>query len=187
MSGHGWDPKNQKPLDRNLWLGRVLHSRQIVTDPNSDNSINNLLECLLYQNSTLEKELKNERQKRIACEEDGKQTETIRQLLREKANLEYQLQQKEQLKTTVQAQSNNVVMTEFIRKLQTVNTGAKNELECEKRRRMAAEEALSKGRINQRQIIEQLQREKASLEYQLRQQSQELRVQEKSQCCCIVM
>jgi len=190
VSGHGWDQKNQKPLDRNLWLGRVLHSKQIIAEPKSDKTTNYLLECLLFQNSKLEKELKSERQKRIACEEDGKQTETIRQLLREKANLEYQLQQKEQLRAIpVQPQGNNVAMAEIMRKLQTVNTNVKYELEVEKRRRMVAEEALSKGRVNQTQIIEQLRRENTNLIlnlYQL-QQSEERRIQEKSECCCIVM
>lgn len=187
MSGHGWDPKNQKPLDRNLWLGRVLNCRQIITDRNSEKSINNLLECLLFENSALKKELKSERQKRIACEEDGKQTKTIRHLLREKAHLEHQLEQKEKLKTTALPQSNNDAMTQIITKLQNVNTNTKYELEVEKRRRIAAEEALSKGLIDQRQIIEQLQSEKSNLEYQLHQLSEELTIQEKSQCCCVVM
>lgn len=188
MSGHGWDQKNQKSLDRNLWLGRVLHNRQIIAEPNSDNTKNNLLECLLFQNSKLEKELKSERQNRIACEEDGKQTASSCYGRRPIWNIN--CSRRKQLRATpIQTRDNNVAMAEIMRKLQTVNTNAKYELEVEKRKRMAAEEALSKGSLNQTRIIEQLRKENANLILNLNQlqQSEERRIQEKSECCCIVL
>lgn len=110
MRGHGWDSITNKPLDRNLWLGRILHGKQIIinnTNQQTTSFLNNandnqILQQLIKENANLKNLLNNEMQRRIAAEQNrsqtrvqsrNDQTQIISQLSREKASLELQLRQ----------------------------------------------------------------------------------------------
>jgi len=113
VKGHGWDSNTQKPLDRNLWLGRVLHGKQIIISnvnqqPTSilNTAIDNqIFQQLIKDNGNLKNLLNNEMKRRIAAEQTpsqsrvqtrNDQTQIISQLSREKASLQCQLEQARQ-------------------------------------------------------------------------------------------
>ena len=77
MSGHGWDGTTKKPIDRNLWFGRVLHSKEDNSTINANHEIilnsgnpTEIVEQLLRENGNLQNELKSEKQRRVTAEQN---------------------------------------------------------------------------------------------------------------------
>lgn len=205
VSGNGWNPDNGKPFDRNLWLGKILHDKQncVIKDQQikeSNNSLADLVECLLFQNANLEKELKSEKEKRIHVDkiksnDNNQQTEIFRiQLLQllvsEKESLCQELKNEKQKRIAAELAQSSNVGPEMYKKLIIEKTKMENELKIEKQIRINLEN--SHGNHNQSllQTIGELRREKANLEYEL-QQSEHLRMisteRRQSKGCCVVM
>ena len=77
VTGHGWDESMKKPLNRNLWFGRVLHSKEDNSAINanqeailSSGNPTEIVEQLLRENTNLQKELSSEKQRRAAAEQN---------------------------------------------------------------------------------------------------------------------
>ena len=65
--GSGWNSITGKPLDRSLWIGRILNNKQIPVITNQETSTE--FEQLQKANSILRNLLNNEKQKRISSAE----------------------------------------------------------------------------------------------------------------------